>query len=213
HGALIRLDAGEYQAGRGVDGAGDLDGRLARRDAAAARAAIDLDQAFERRAVVLRGGREVAHVRHVIDADGDPAAMFRQLRKAVDLERVAHLVRDEDVLDPAAGEDLGLGNLLAADAYGTTQSLLQLLHVDRLVHLAVAAVAHAVRSRVIAHFPDIAFQRVEIEDQARSLDIRLGHARQGGYVIADRVAREIRLRVHASVLSSRASFRDRHGCH
>src|SRR6185437_9460718 len=207
HGTLVRLDAGEYQAGRSVDGPGDLDRGLGGRDAAAARTAIDLDQAFEGRAMLLRGGRKLIHVRQVIDADGDPAAMFRQLREAVDLERVAHLVRDEDVLDPAAGEDLGLGNLLAADADGTTQSLLQLLHVDRLVHLAVAAVAHAVRFGVIAHFPDVAFQRVEIEDQARGLDIRLGHARQGGYVIADDVAGEIRLRVHArrSELQSRLS--------
>ena len=68
---------------------------------------------------------------------------------------------------------------------GAAELLLQLLHVDRLVHLAVRAVAHAVRLGVVAHLPDVALERVEVEDQAGGLDVALGHADGGGDVVAD----------------------------
>ena len=79
----------------------------------------------------------------------------------------------------------------------------QLLHVERFVHFAVTAVAHAMRLRVLAHLPDVAFQRVEIEDQAGRLDIRLIHAQHGGYVITCFVAGEIRLRAHGGLRNPR----------
>ena len=98
----------KLQARRGGDRLGDLDDRLGRRHAAAAGAAVDLDEALERGAVLLRRRREVGDVRHVVDADDDAAAVLRQPGEPVDLRRVADLVRDQDVLDAAAGEDLGL---------------------------------------------------------------------------------------------------------
>ena len=185
HRALVGLDAEEAQAGRGGDRLGDLDHGRGRGHAAAAGAAVDLDEDVERGAVLLRRRREVGDVRHVVDADDDAAAVLRQAGEAVDLGRVADLVRDQDVLDAGAGEDLGLGDLLAADADGAALLHLQLQHVDRLVHLAVGAVAHVVGAGVVAHLLDVALERVEVEDQAGGLDVLVGHADGGGDVVAD----------------------------
>ena len=192
HGALIGLDAAEFQCRRGIDRLRNLNCGAGSLDAAAARAAVDFDEALQGRVVPLRGSRKLCHVRQIIDADDDPRAVLRQPREAIDLDRIAHFVRHEDVLDAAAGEDLRLGNLLAADADRAAQALLQLLHVDRLVHLAVAAVAHAVRLGVVTHLPDVALERIEIEDQAGRLDIGLLHAGQCGDVIADHIVGQLR---------------------
>ena len=115
HRALIRLDAGELEAGRRRDRLGDLDHRLGRRDAAASGAAVDLDEALDRGAVPLGGVGQVGDVVDVVDADDHLAAVLREPRQAVDLGRVSDLVRHEDFLDAGAGEDLGLAHLLAAD--------------------------------------------------------------------------------------------------
>ena len=202
HGALIGLDAGVCQGRCGFDGFCNFDRFVGGGNAAAARAAIDFDEALKGGAVLLRRGRKFGHVRHVIDADGDPRAAARQAREPVDFVRIAHLVRHEDVPDAATRKDLGFGNLLAADADRIAQTFLQLLHIDRLVHLAVAAKAHAVRFRVVGHLDDVALQRVEIEDQTGRLDIRLVHARQGGDVIADFTVGEIHRCVHGNLRGS-----------
>ena len=97
HRALVGLDAEEAQPGRGGDGLGDLDDRLGGGDAAAAGAAVDLDEDVEGGAVLLRRLREVGDVRHVVDADDDAAAVLRHPREHVDLGRVADFVGDEDV--------------------------------------------------------------------------------------------------------------------
>jgi GNAT superfamily N-acetyltransferase len=108
---------------------------------------------------------------HVVDAADRARAELGHARQPVDLGRVAHLVGHQHVLDAAAGEDLGLGHLLAADAAGAAQFHLKLGHVDRLVHLAVHPVAHAVGLGVVAHLLDVALQRVEVEDKAGRLDL------------------------------------------
>ena len=118
----------------------------------------------------------------------DAGAKLRYPREPVDLRRVADLVGDQDVLDAGAGEDLGLADLLAADADRAAERLLQLRHVDRLVHLAVGAVAHVVRPGVVAHLPDVALERVEIEDQAGRLDLGLAHAGRSRDVEPDHVS-------------------------
>jgi hypothetical protein len=94
--------------------------------AAAPGAAVDLDEALDGGAVLLGGGREVGDVGDVVDADDGARAELRDAREPVDLGGVADLVRDQDVLDAAAGEDLGLGDLLAADADGAAELLLEL---------------------------------------------------------------------------------------
>jgi len=110
---------------------------------------------------------------------------------------------DEDVHDAATRKHLGLGNFLAADSDRTTHALLQHLHIDGFVHLAVAAMAHAMRFGVLAHLPDVSLERVEIEDQAWRLDVAFIHARHGGNVITDFEVGKIRLRIHGiSALAS-----------
>jgi hypothetical protein len=122
------------------------------------------------------------------------------------------LVRHQNVLDAAAGEHLGLGDFLAADADGAAEALLQLLHIDGLVHLAVGAVAHAVRFCVIAHLLYVALKRVEIEDQTGGLDLVHGHADGGGDVEAYLQLVDLLVLGHGSLpfRRSRAACRDRH---
>jgi hypothetical protein len=103
----------------------------------------------------------------------------------VDLAGIANLVGDEDVLDAAAREDLSLAHLLAANPDRAAQALLQLGHIDRLVHLAVRTVAHSVCLGVLAQLFDVALQRVEIEHQARRLDVGFAHAGERRDIIAD----------------------------
>src|SRR5262249_12370602 len=75
--ALIGLDAGEFEAGCGVDGLGDRHYLRGRVNAAAARAAVDLHQAFDCRAVLLGGCRELADIRQIVDAYDDACAVAR----------------------------------------------------------------------------------------------------------------------------------------
>jgi hypothetical protein len=154
-----------FRPRRGVDGLGDLHHFWRRRHAAAARAAVDLDEALDLGAVLLRGRRQVGDVFHVVDAADGARAELGHARQPVDLGRIADLVGHQHVLDAAAGEDLGLGHLLAADAAGAAQFDLQLGHVHRFVHLAVHPVAHAMGLGVVAHLLDVALQRVEVEDR------------------------------------------------
>ena len=58
-------------------------------------------------------------------------------------------------------------------------------------------VAHIVRLGIIAHFHDIAFQRIQIQHKAGGLDIGLVHARLGGNIVANFKIIEI----HALLLS------------
>ena len=109
--ALVGLQAGEAQARRRVDRLGEVDGGLSRTDAAAARADIDLDEAFEGDAVSLRGLGEVADVAGIVDADEDPGA-GGQRRQPLDLLRCDHLVRDENVADAGADQRLGLADVV-----------------------------------------------------------------------------------------------------
>ncbi len=174
-----------FRPGSGVDGLGDLHHRRRRRHAAASRATVDLHQALDLGPVLLRRRGQVRHVGDIIDAADRARTQFGHPGQAVDLLRVADLVRHQHVLDAAAGEDLRLAHLLAADAAGAAKFDLQLRHVHRLVHLAVHAVPHPVGLGVIAHLADVALQRVEVEHEAGGLDVGLVHAGLGRDVEAD----------------------------
>src|SRR5690606_33630533 len=115
----------------------DLDRRVGGGYAAAPGAAVDLHDALQGRALTDRGRGQVLHIGEVIDADDGACAQKRYSGKPVDLREIGHLVRNEDILDAAARENLGLGDLLAADAARATQFLLQLRDIDGLVHLAM----------------------------------------------------------------------------
>ena len=66
--------------------------------------------------LTMNGGGEIGDIRDIVDAADRPGTELRQARQPVDLGRIPDLVRDQHVLDAAAGEDLGLRDLLAADA-------------------------------------------------------------------------------------------------
>jgi len=122
------------------------------------------------------------------------------MRQPVDLGWIAHLVRHEYILDTGAREDFGLRDLLAADPNRPAELLLQAQHVDRFVHLPVRAVAHVAGLGIVAHLADVALERIEIEDQARRLDLILGHAGNSRDIISDLEAGEFGFDVHVVVL-------------
>src|SRR5262249_56746885 len=157
--------------GCGVDRVGDRQHFRDRAYAAAARAAVDFHQAFDGRAVLLGRCGEIGDIRYIVDTHGDARAVTRQARQPVDLGSITHLIRDQYVLDTGARKDFGLRDLLAADPNRPTELLLQAQHVDGFVHFSVRAVAHVVRPGIVAHLVDVALERIEIEAQARRLDL------------------------------------------
>ena len=210
HRALIGLQAREPQPRSRVDRAGDAHHVLGRVHPAAARAAVDLHQALDLGAVTLRGLRQVRHVGLVVHAHEGARAQQRQPREPVDLGRVAHLVGDQHVGDAAAGEDLGLRDLLAAHTAGPAHLHLEAGHVHGLVHLAVHAMAHAVLARVVAHLAHVALERAQVEHQAGGLDLGLVHARHRRHVVAHLQLVEVGHVLHGVLLSSsRADGPDR----
>ena len=134
-------------------------------------------------------------------------AMHAHIADTIGRTPLVKLNRTAAGLDAATGEDLGLGHLLAADAAGAAKFDLQLRHIDRLVHLAVHAVAHAVSLCVVAHLLDVALERIEIEHQARRLDLGLGHANGGRNVVADLEIAQFRHLVHGLFPFSEAAAR------
>src|SRR5262249_17783932 len=136
----------------------------------------------------------------MVDTHGDACAVTRQARQPVDLGSIPHLIRDEYVLDTGARKDFGLRDLLAADPNRPTELLLQAQHVDGFVHFSVRAVAHVVRPGIVAHLVDVALERIEIEDQARRLDLFLGHAGNSRDIISDLEIGEFAFDVHVLTL-------------
>ena len=144
--------------------------------------------------------RELDDVRQIVNAHDNACAVARQPREPVDLGWIAHLVRQEYILDTGACEDFGLRDLLTADADRPAELLLQAQHVDRFVHLPMRAVAHVVGPGIVAHLADVALERIEIEDQARRLDFILGHAGNSRDIIADLETGKFGFFVHDLVL-------------
>ena len=62
------------------------------------------------------------------------------------------------------------------------------------------AVPHSVGFRVVTHLAHVALERIEVEDEARGLDLVLAHARHGGNVVADLEAGKLDFHVHVGVL-------------
>ena len=188
------------EAGCGLDGLGDRHHLRGRVYAAAACATVDLHEAIKRRAVLLGRCRELGDIRQIVDAHDDAYAVARQPRQPIDLGWIAHPVRHEYILDTGAREDFGLRHLLAADPNRPAELLLQAQYVDRFVHLPMGAVAHVVGPDIVAHLADVALERIEIEDQARRLDLFLGHAGNSRDIIADLATGEFGFDVHVVVL-------------
>ncbi len=181
--ALVGLQPREGQARRRRDLPGDRHGGLARGDAAAAGADIDLHEAFEGDAVLHGRRREVVDIAEVVDADQHPRPRGER-RQAIDLLRRDHLVGDQHVADAGTHQRLGLADLLAADAAGAAPLDLHHRDVGRLVGLGVRPVAQAVRLHEAAELLDVALERVEIDHQAGGVDLLDRHADAGGNVVA-----------------------------
>lgn len=64
------------------------------------------------------------------------------------------------------------------------------------MHLAMAAMAHACGFGKFAHFLHIPLKRIQIQHEARGLNIRFIHAGQGRNVIANFVFVEFHMSVH-----------------
>jgi hypothetical protein len=125
---------------------------------------VDLDEAFDL-VPCLRRRRQVGHVVHVVDtADGARAQLGQRARRSILAGSRTWFETSTSLMPPRAKTS-------ASDTFwqqtptGAAQLLLKLGHIDRFVHLAVHAVAHAVGLGIIAHLLDVALQRVEVEDR------------------------------------------------
>jgi hypothetical protein len=134
--------------------------------------------------VTLRGRGQVFDVAGVIGANQD-ARGARKPRQAIDFNGIGHLVRNHYVVDAAGNHDLGLGNLLTANAAGAAVLHLVARDIYRLVRFRVRAMAHAGSLQAVAQGFDIGLESVEIDDQRRRADLRQPHANLGGQVEAD----------------------------
>lgn len=115
--ALVSHDACEVDVRRGVDLTGETDGGIARRDAGAGEADIDLDDGANTGAGLgerLVDGRNLIGVieRH------DEVGAFGEFGEAGSLDGADDLIGDEDVTNAGSGHDLGLAELGAGDADG-----------------------------------------------------------------------------------------------
>ena len=113
--AVIGLQPGEGEMRCIGDFPRQREGRLARLDAAAIAAHVDLDMYRQGDAGLGGGGFESGDLRRVVDANADPGAAGEPHQPPQFLT-ADDLVGDEDVLDPAIDHRLGLADLLAADA-------------------------------------------------------------------------------------------------
>ena len=165
----------------------------------------DLPRERERRLARLDAAAVAAHVDLDIDRQGDPGLASRLVERA-DLARIvgAHadagdmrergeapqflasddLVRDEHVRDPALDHRLGLADLLHAHADGAERDLLQ--RDDRaFVGLGMRPRPDTGAGDALGQAAQIALERVEIDDEGGGVDLVEGHAdlgrRAGGH--------------------------------
>ena len=139
--ALVRLQPGEFKAGAGGNFLPDCKRRDTGFDTAAARAAIDFDQAFYLDAMTLRGRGQSFDVGRVVDANQDARGLCEP-RQAINFARIGHLVRHHDIVDAARNHDFGLGDLLTADAAGAAMFDLVVRDIHRLVCFGVRTMPH-----------------------------------------------------------------------
>ena len=177
--AVIGLQSGKGEVRRVGDLPREVERRLARLDAAAVAAHVDLDIDRQGDPGLARRRVERADLARIVGAHADPGAM-RQRRQPPQFLPADDLVGDEHVRDPAIDHRLGLADLLHAHADGAELDLLQ--RDDR------AFVGLGVRPRLDRRLPamrsaqaaQIALEGVEIDDQGRGVDLVERHADLGG---------------------------------
>ena len=192
HAAVVGLQAGVAQAAGAV---GQLTrqrhGGVAGRHAAAALANVDLDVDVDHRARQPHGLGQALDAFAAVDRDGQLAAargqLVRQRGHAAQLADGQQLVGDEDVVDAAGGQRLGLAHRLHAQADGAGLQL-QVGELGALVHLGVRAQAQAVAAGESAHALQVAVGGVQVDHQRRRVDGVHALADQGTQARSDKVS-------------------------
>ena len=127
---------------------------------------------------VSGGALDPFHLPRVIDAHrcfGDPreSAQPRQFRCADDL------IADQDVGDATPGEHLGLGHFLHALTHRAARHL-QFGDDRGLMRLRVRPKFHPRGRQQRGHAIEVVFERIQIDQQRRRVDLVLTHAGYGG---------------------------------
>src|SRR5882672_6602893 len=172
--AVIGLQAREAQRAGARDLPRQRQRRLARRDAAAAHADIELDVHVEFRPRSF----ELTKILSIVDAHPEPRAR-RERREAPELRRADDFVGDQHVLDAALDHRLGLGHFLAAHPDRARGDLAP-RDFGALVGLGVGAHANVIALQGISQGLEIPFKFLQIDEQRGSIDLLQPHAYRGG---------------------------------
>jgi len=167
--AGIALDPGEAEVRRGRDRLGQRKRAVARGDAGAVLAHVEVDQDLQRPAGGGAGGGEVRHVRRAVGDDHQVRAGFVEGGQAAAAFCGDDRGGNEDRADAAGREDLRLAELGAADA---DRARLELAFgdLDRFVGLGVGAEGDVFLGAEAGHLRDVRFEQVEIEDERRGVE-------------------------------------------
>ena len=177
-GALVGLQAGKTKMLFSGDALRKRDARFAGFDAAAVRADVDFDEHVDFRSGYPRSVVQVANVFLVVDADTD-ARSFCQPGKARELARPDHFVADQHVHHAAFHHCLGLRDFLAAHADRPARHLPQ-CDFRTFMRFCVRAHANAGIDKRLVEPVEVAFKRIEVEQERGRVDFGEGHALAGG---------------------------------
>lgn len=115
--SLVAHDAGQANAGRGIDRARQLEGSRSGLDTGPVHADVDVDDERQVDARIHPDPRGELDVIRVVGAEHHLGPVLKSGR-GFDLLARRELVRDEDARDAALDHDLGFGDLRAGDADG-----------------------------------------------------------------------------------------------
>ena len=166
--ALVGVDTAQGQAGRVEHVSGQIDGLVRFDHAGAALAHVDLDAQIQWIGAA-KGLAQQLDLVGMIHADGQPDPL-RQRSQPPQLGRSNHLVGDEDVVDAAIGEDLGLTGLGATDALCASLDL-ALGHCEHAVGLDVRPQPGASVLGDLRRARDVGVQDVQVQHQRRRVQI------------------------------------------
>ena len=144
------------------------------RDAAAVVADVDFDEDAGTDVVGLGGFVEVGEILRVIDRDHD-VATSGQRHETLDLAAAYYFVGNEDVLDAGVSHDLGLSDLGAGNSLCAGCEL-EVGDGRGFVRLGVWPEVFARGAEVLGELGDVVFERVEIDQEDRSVDGVAGRA-------------------------------------
>jgi len=162
-GPVIRVDAAQREPGRADDGLRDRHRRRARRDAAAIRADIDLDQYGDADPCGARRSPDAGDGGNVVGQHGH-GGLLRHRGEPRELRSADDLVCDEHVAHAGGDERFRLADLLAADADGAALELRE-RDLRALVRLAVRTQRDSSPVHCVGHQVEVALERVEVDDE------------------------------------------------